>query len=88
VMSASTMAQKFGWTIGGALAGWLLAAFGFKANVEQAEGALTGIQLMMSLIPAVGSALAAIFMVFYKLDDKFLNQVEKDLKQRRIDHSC
>ncbi|MFA8436861.1 MAG: MFS transporter [Marinifilaceae bacterium] len=83
VMSASTMAQKFGWTIGGALAGWLLAAFGFKANVEQADGALTGIQLMMSLIPAGGSILAAIFMAFYKLDDKFLVQVEKELKERR-----
>ena len=85
VMSASTMAQKFGWTIGGALAGWLLFAFGFKANVEQADGALTGIQLMMSLIPAGGSILAAIFMLFYRLDDKFLIQVEKDLKERRLE---
>ncbi len=84
VMSASTMAQKFGWTIGGALAGWLLAAFGFKANVEQAEGALTGIQLMMSLIPAAGSVLAAIFMLFYKLDEKFLGEVEEELKLRRV----
>lgn len=85
VMSASTMAQKFGWTIGGALAGWLLFAFGFKANVEQADGALTGIKLMMSLIPAAGSVLAAVFMLFYRLDDKFLSQVEKDLKERRLE---
>ncbi|TKG96969.1 MFS transporter [Puteibacter caeruleilacunae] len=83
VMSASTMAQKFGWTIGGALAGWLLAVFGFKANVDQADGALVGIQLMMSVIPAVGSVLAAIFMLFYRLDEKFLSQIEKELQARR-----
>ncbi len=35
VFSASSMSQKFGWTIGGALAGWLLGYYGFKANVVQ-----------------------------------------------------
>jgi GPH family glycoside/pentoside/hexuronide:cation symporter len=83
VMSASTMAQKFGWTIGGALAGWLLAAFGFKANVMQGEEALTGIKMMMSFIPAVGSLLGGILMFFYKLDDNFMVDIEKELAGRR-----
>jgi GPH family glycoside/pentoside/hexuronide:cation symporter len=83
VMSASTMAQKFGWTIGGALAGWILAVVGFQANVIQTPETIYGIILMMSLIPAVGSLLAAILMYFYKLDDKFMFQIEKDLTDRR-----
>ena len=83
VMSASTMAQKFGWTIGGALAGWLLAAYGFQANVVQGETALTGIRLMMSVIPAVGSLLGALLMIFYKLDDSFMKKIELELSQRR-----
>ncbi len=83
VMSASTMAQKFGWTIGGALAGWLLAMFGFKANVEQTSESVYGIVLMMSLIPAAGSLIAAVMMYFYKLDDKTMKQIEKDLNERR-----
>ncbi len=83
IMSASTMAQKFGWTIGGAVAGWLLAAFGFKANMAQGEDALTGIRLMMSAIPAIGSFLGAILMMFYKLDDKFMKTVEIELSKRR-----
>ncbi len=83
VMSASTMAQKFGWTIGGALAGWILAAYGFKANVAQSQETVQGIILMMSLIPAVGSAAAAVLMYFYRLDDKMMFQIEKDLNERR-----
>ncbi len=83
VMSASTMAQKFGWTIGGALAGWLLAIFGFKANVVQSEESVKGIVLMMSLIPAIGSLIAAIMMYFYQLDDKTMKQIEYDLNARR-----
>ncbi len=83
VMSASTMAQKFGWTIGGALAGWLLASFGFKANVAQTEESIKGITLMMSLIPAVGSLIAAVLMYFYQLDDKTMKQIEFDLNERR-----
>jgi GPH family glycoside/pentoside/hexuronide:cation symporter len=83
VMSASTMAQKFGWTIGGAVAGWLLAAFGFEANVVQGESALTGIRMMMSVIPAIGSLLGGVLMVFYKLDDSFMNKIEEELSQRR-----
>ena len=84
VMSASTMAQKFGWTIGGAVAGWLLAAFGFKANMIQGESALMGIRLMMSVIPAVGSLLGAVVMVFYKLDDRFMEKIEAELSHRRL----
>ena len=83
VMSASTMAQKFGWTIGGALAGWLLAAYGFQANVVQGESALTGIRLMMSVIPAIGSLMGAVLMIFYKLDDPFMKRIERELSERR-----
>ncbi len=84
VMSASTMAQKFGWTIGGALAGFLLAAFGFKANITQGADTMFGIRLMMSWIPAAGSVLAAIFMLFYRLDESFMQKIENELGERRI----
>jgi len=83
IMSASTMAQKFGWTIGGALAGWILAAYGFRANVAQSQETIHGIILMMSLIPAIGSFAAAVLMYFYKLDDKTMKQIENDLNSRR-----
>jgi len=83
VMSASTMAQKLGWTIGGAMAGWMLASFGFQANTVQSEETLMGIRWMMSIIPAVGSLLGAILMFFYKLDSDYMKKIEAELTQRR-----
>lgn len=83
VFSAATFAQKFGIALGGGLAGWLLAAFGFVANQEQAPETLNGIRMMMSFIPAVGTAIATIAAIFYELDDKTMHKIEMELKQRR-----
>ena len=83
IMSASTMAQKFGLTVGVAIAGWLLAAYGFKANTTQTEEAGYGILLMVSLIPATGSFLVAALMSFYKLDNKTMDKIEGELSARR-----
>jgi GPH family glycoside/pentoside/hexuronide:cation symporter len=79
VMSASTMAQKFGWTIGGALAGWILAAYGFVPNQDQNPETLKGIRLMISIIPAVCALIGAAAMFFYKLDENTMKEIEVDL---------
>jgi glycoside/pentoside/hexuronide:cation symporter, GPH family len=83
VYSSATMAQKFGWSIGGALAGFLLAYFGFKANIVQTAEAEKGIKLLISVLPAVGSILAASVMLFYKLDEKTMKGIEIELENRR-----
>ena len=83
VMSASTMAQKLGWTIGGALTGWILAMYGFKANIIQSTGTIHGIIFMISLLPALGSLSAAILMYFYKLDNVKMNRIERELLERK-----
>jgi len=36
------MSQKFGWAIGTAITGWLLAFFGFQANTVQSEETISG----------------------------------------------
>jgi GPH family glycoside/pentoside/hexuronide:cation symporter len=82
-MSASTMAQKFGWTIGGTVLGWLLASFGFEANKAQNPETLHGIRLLISLIPAVCALIGAAAMLFYRLDESKMKQIEADLVQRR-----
>lgn len=83
VFSSSSMSQKMGWTLGGALTGWILAFYGFEANMEQTEGAKTGIRMMMSILPAIGAFLSAAFLIFYKLDDAFMQKINKELTQRR-----
>jgi len=83
VFSAASFAQKMGYTIGGALAGWLLAYYGFKANVVQTEATQNGIRLLISVIPAVGSALAAVTALFYTLDESQMKKIEQELTERK-----
>jgi glycoside/pentoside/hexuronide:cation symporter, GPH family len=83
VFSASSMSQKFGWTIGGALAGWLLGYYGFHANVAQSENTLTGIRLMLSIFPAIGTLLGAFFMFIYPLKEPLMQKIEGELAERR-----
>jgi GPH family glycoside/pentoside/hexuronide:cation symporter len=86
IFSASSMSQKFGWTIGGALAGYILAFYGFKANEVQSPETLNGIRMMLSVIPAVGTLAAVIFMYLYPLKEKLLVMIETELEERRKDH--
>jgi GPH family glycoside/pentoside/hexuronide:cation symporter len=83
VFSASSMSQKFGWTLGGALAGWLLGYYGFKANVVQTQEAQTGIRMMLSFFPAIGTLLGAFFMFIYPLKESFMENIEGELAERR-----
>lgn len=83
VFSAATFAQKAGWGIGGALAGWLLALFHFEANVVQTETALNGIKLMISVFPGILYMSCAILLVFYKIDHSTCIQMQQELDQRR-----
>ncbi|MHC0441229.1 MFS transporter [Flavobacterium sp. 3-210] len=83
VFSASSMSQKFGWTIGGAGAGWLLGYYGFKANVEQTATAQHGIQLMLSILPAIAAAISVAFILFYPLSEEKLQTIEQDLNEKR-----
>ncbi len=85
VFSAATFAQKAGWGVGGALAGWLLALFEFVPNVDQTETALTGIKLMISIFPGLLYMSCAIFLFFYTIDQKTCDQMQEELEQRRIE---
>jgi GPH family glycoside/pentoside/hexuronide:cation symporter len=49
--SAAVFAQKAGWGIGAAIAGWILSISNFMPNVEQTSEAITGIKLLVSVIP-------------------------------------
>lgn len=83
IFSSSSMSQKFGWTLGGAITGWLLALYGFQANVEQTVQAQTGIRLMLSFYPAIGALLSAVFISIYKLSDAYMDQISGELEEKR-----
>ncbi|MEO7313560.1 MAG: MFS transporter [Ginsengibacter sp.] len=83
IFSSSSMSQKMGWTLGGALTGWLLALYGFKANALQSTEAITGIRMMLSFMPAAGALISAGFIFFYQLNDSFMVKVSNELAERR-----
>jgi len=81
--SAAVFAQKAGWGIGAAIAGWILAISSFVPNVVQNETAITGIKLLVSVIPGILYMSCAIFMIFYKIDTKTTDLMKKDLDAKR-----
>jgi GPH family glycoside/pentoside/hexuronide:cation symporter len=83
VFAASSFAQKMGWTIGGAATGLILTSFGYKAGAVQSAGSLTGLKLLVTFIPAVGSVIAALLPLLYSLDDNRMKVIEKELGERR-----
>ena len=81
--SAATFAQKAGWGIGGALAGWLLALYEFVPNTEQTLSALTGIKLLISVFPGILYMASAILLFFYSIDHKTCLIMQNELEARR-----
>ncbi len=81
--SAAVFAQKAGWGIGAAIAGWILSISNFMPNVEQTESSITGIKLLVSVIPGVLYMSCAIFMLFYNIDSKTTDLMKIELEERR-----
>jgi glycoside/pentoside/hexuronide:cation symporter, GPH family len=81
--SAAVFAQKAGWGIGAAVAGWILAASGFVPNLIQNNTAITGIKLLVSVIPGILYMSCAVFMIFYRIDTKTTALMKEELGARR-----
>jgi len=84
IFSSSSMSQKMGWALGGALTGWLLAWFGYNPDASvQTEHAILGVRLMMSWLPAASCLLAIIGMAFYPLSEKKVKEITDALNIKR-----
>lgn len=83
VFSALVFSQKVGLAMGTGALGWLLAYFGFVANVDQTHLSGLGIRLLFSVIPA-GLALMGTFAIFfYPITDVRMREIEADLALRK-----
>lgn len=83
IFAAGTGALKFGWTIGGALSGWLLKFYGYHANVTQTPEALLGLRSLMSWIPALGAAATVAVACFYPISAATEQSMGSDLEARK-----
>jgi len=83
VFSALVFSQKVGLAAGTGALGWLLAYWGFVANVDQGPSSLLGIRLMFSLIPAATAFLGVVAIMFYPLTDPKVREIERELAERK-----
>lgn len=71
---------KLGIALGGAIAGWALAYYGYVADTAQTDGTKEGILLSFTLYPAFGSLIVAGIMRWYILDDNRVTQIQQELQ--------
>jgi len=81
VYSSIVFFIKLGLAIGGAAAGWLLAGYGYQADVSQTDTAKHGILISFSLYPAIGSIVVAFVMRWYILTNEKIDQISLDLRR-------
>ena len=85
IYSAGTFVQKTGGGFAGALVLVVLASYGYDGmDKSSIEGALPGMQLLMSWIPASFAFASAALMLFYPLTSKRNQQISDELEQSRI----
>ncbi|MCL1112806.1 MULTISPECIES: glycoside-pentoside-hexuronide (GPH):cation symporter [Shewanella] len=77
--SGHLLAIKFGFAIGGALAGWILSGFDYVPNQQQTEHALSGILLAFAGIPVVCTLLSLVVVSRYKLTELKVKQIQAEL---------
>lgn len=76
-------ALKAGLGLGGALAGWIIGAYGYVANQAQTEHALLGIRLSATVYAAVPMVIALICLFAYPISKSLNRQIEQELTERR-----
>jgi GPH family glycoside/pentoside/hexuronide:cation symporter len=84
IYSAGSFATKFGGGIAGAIIGFILSSYGYNGqDAASVQGAIPGITMLMSWIPAIIAILAAIIMILYPLSQSKLDLITHELTNRR-----
>ena len=79
VYSSIVFFIKLGLALGGAMAGWLLAYYGYQADAAQTAGTQHGILLSFTVLPALGSVLVAFTMRYYRLTGERVLDIHQQL---------
>lgn len=70
--------QKAGMGFAGFIVGLLLTYFNYEANVDQSAFTLTGIALMLSVIPGLFHSIMGGLMFKYKITDRYYEEMKRD----------
>jgi GPH family glycoside/pentoside/hexuronide:cation symporter len=77
--SGHLLAIKFGFAIGGALAGWILASYDYLPNQVQSIATLDGILLAFAGIPIICMVLSLLLTKIYKLTETEVEKIQLSL---------
>ena len=84
VYSAGSFATKFGGGIAGAIIGMVLGIYQYNGlDAISVKGAIPGIVMLMSWIPAIITIIAAILMLLYPLNQNKVSIITEELDTRR-----
>lgn len=83
IYSSANFAQKFGWSIGGSIAGYLLAYYGFVANAPVSTDTENGVKVLFAIMPAIWSVIAVVALFFYKLDEQKVIDINNELAEMK-----
>ena len=76
-------ALKAGLGLGGALSGWLIAAYGYVPNVAQTPQALQGIRLSATLFPTIPFIVGLVCLAIYPISKALNLRIGDELAERR-----
>lgn len=83
VMTLIGLGIKFSMIIGGSLPTAVLESVGYKANQTQSATCLAAIRSMTALLPLAAVIIAfVVFALFYHLDEKKIEQIQRDIAER------
>ncbi|XPF94472.1 glycoside-pentoside-hexuronide (GPH):cation symporter [Colwellia sp. RE-S-Sl-9] len=77
--SGHLLAIKFGFAIGGALAGWILASYNYVPNQVQSADTLSGILLAFAGIPVICMVISLVLIKKYKLTELEVESIQASI---------
>jgi Na+/melibiose symporter-like transporter len=83
VFAGIVFALKAGLGVGGALASWIIGAYGYVPNATQTPHALLGIRLSATYYSAIPFALCIVCLALYPITKSMNLQIQDELVERR-----
>jgi Na+/melibiose symporter-like transporter len=83
VFAGIVFALKVGLSFGGALTGWVLAAYGYVPNVAQSAHAMMGIRLSATVYSAVPLVIGLVCLAIYPISKALNLRIQDELAERR-----
>jgi GPH family glycoside/pentoside/hexuronide:cation symporter/probable glucitol transport protein GutA len=82
IFSFRTLSGKISNAVGPFIFGLVLVGSGYVANTQQSMEALDGLQFTITIVPAIMIALCIIPLIFYKLTDKKMDELQQEINNK------